>query len=123
MFKLEQDEYIKEEIDWKFIDFYDNQPCIDLIEAKLGILDLLNDECRVSSWFLIIILAQDLGRPWKPEIVVENVENRQNEILKNQWNQWGVPKNSVLLDAFENTLESEPYYFVKTLQLEIIIKL
>ena len=52
MFKLEQDEYIKEEIDWKFIDFYDNQPCIDLIEAKLGILDLLNDECRVSRLFL-----------------------------------------------------------------------
>jgi myosin heavy subunit len=47
VFKLEQEEYLKEEIEWKFIDFYDNQPCIDLIETKLGILDLLDEECRV----------------------------------------------------------------------------
>jgi len=44
---LEQEEYGKEGIEWKFIDFYDNQPCIDLIESKLGILDLLDEECRV----------------------------------------------------------------------------
>ncbi|XP_044738776.1 unconventional myosin-Va isoform X2 [Chrysoperla carnea] len=55
VFKLEQEEYIKEEIEWKMIDFYDNQPCIDLIEAKLGILELLDEECRMpkgsdSSW-------------------------------------------------------------------------
>nr|CAB3264158.1 unconventional myosin-Va [Phallusia mammillata] len=55
VFKLEQEEYVREEIEWKFIDFYDNQPCIDLIESKLGILDLLNDECRMprgsdQSW-------------------------------------------------------------------------
>ncbi len=31
------------------IDFYDNQPCIDLIESKLGILDLLDEECRVPK--------------------------------------------------------------------------
>jgi myosin-5 len=48
VFKLEQEEYIKEGIEWKMIDFYDNQPCIDLIETKLGILDLLDEECRVS---------------------------------------------------------------------------
>lgn len=55
VFKLEQEEYLKEDIEWKFIDFYDNQPCIDLIESKLGILDLLDEECRMpkgsdSSW-------------------------------------------------------------------------
>lgn len=49
VFKLEQEEYIREGIEWKMIDFYDNQPCIDLIEAKLGILDLLDEECRVSQ--------------------------------------------------------------------------
>lgn len=47
VFKLEQEEYVKEEIDWKFIDFSDNQPCIDLIEAKLGILSLLDEESRL----------------------------------------------------------------------------
>lgn len=48
VFKLEQEEYMKEQIPWTLIDFYDNQPCIDLIEAKLGILDLLDEECKVK---------------------------------------------------------------------------
>lgn len=48
VFKLEQEEYMKEQIPWTLIDFYDNQPCIDLIEAKLGILDLLDEECKVE---------------------------------------------------------------------------
>jgi myosin-5 len=47
VFKLEQEEYVREEIDWSFIKYYDNQPCIDLIEGKLGILDLLDEECKV----------------------------------------------------------------------------
>lgn len=47
VFKLEQEEYVREEIDWTFIDFSDNQPCIDLIEAKLGILSLLDEESRL----------------------------------------------------------------------------
>ena len=47
VFKLEQEEYLREEIDWKFIDFSDNQPCIDLIEGKLGILALLDEESRL----------------------------------------------------------------------------
>ncbi|XP_041853672.1 unconventional myosin-Vc [Melanotaenia boesemani] len=45
VFKLEQEEYMKENIPWTLIDFYDNQPVIDLIEAKMGILDLLDEEC------------------------------------------------------------------------------
>ena len=40
---------MKEGIEWKMIDFYDNQPCIDLIEAKLGVLDLLDEECRMPK--------------------------------------------------------------------------
>jgi len=55
VFKLDQEDYIKEGIEWKMIDFYDNQPCIDLIESKLGILDLLDEECKMprgsdKSW-------------------------------------------------------------------------
>ncbi|XP_053683120.1 unconventional myosin-Va isoform X2 [Sabethes cyaneus] len=55
VFKLEQEQYLKEGIEWTMIDFYDNQPCIDLIETKLGILDLLDEECRMprgsdESW-------------------------------------------------------------------------
>jgi myosin-5 len=47
VFKLEQEEYMREQIDWTFIDFSDNQPCIDLIEGKLGILSLLDEESRL----------------------------------------------------------------------------
>ncbi|KAG7333549.1 hypothetical protein KOW79_003684 [Hemibagrus wyckioides] len=55
VFKLEQEEYMKEQIPWTLIDFYDNQPCINLIEAKMGVLDLLDEECRMprgsdDSW-------------------------------------------------------------------------
>uniref|UniRef100_A0A8C2PRC4 Myosin VAb n=1 Tax=Cyprinus carpio TaxID=7962 RepID=A0A8C2PRC4_CYPCA len=48
VFKLEQEEYMKEQIPWTLIDFYDNQPCINLIEAKMGLLDLLDEECTVE---------------------------------------------------------------------------
>ncbi|KAI9890874.1 MAG: Myosin type-2 heavy chain 1 [Vezdaea aestivalis] len=47
VFKLEQEEYLREEIDWTFIDFSDNQPCIDLIEGKQGVLSLLDEESRL----------------------------------------------------------------------------
>jgi myosin-5 len=47
VFKLEQEEYVREQIDWQFIDFADNQPCIDLIEGKLGVLSLLDEESRL----------------------------------------------------------------------------
>uniref|UniRef100_A0A667Z528 Myosin VC n=1 Tax=Myripristis murdjan TaxID=586833 RepID=A0A667Z528_9TELE len=49
VFKLEQEEYMKEDIPWTLIDFYDNQPVIDLIEAKMGILDLLDEECLLPQ--------------------------------------------------------------------------
>ncbi|KAF4779118.1 hypothetical protein HER10_EVM0001155 [Colletotrichum scovillei] len=47
VFKLEQEEYLREKIDWTFIEFSDNQPAIDLIEGKLGILSLLDEESRL----------------------------------------------------------------------------
>ncbi|CAK8680338.1 unnamed protein product [Clavelina lepadiformis] len=51
MFILEQEEYRREGIEWKFIDFgLDLQPCINLIESQAnppGILSLLDEEC----WF------------------------------------------------------------------------
>lgn len=55
VFKLEQDEYKCEGIDWTFISFTDNQPVIDLIETKLGVLSLLDEECKMprgsdESW-------------------------------------------------------------------------
>lgn len=49
VFKLEQEEYVKEEIEWLFIDFADNQPCINLIESRLGVLALLDEESRLPA--------------------------------------------------------------------------
>ncbi|KAJ8590360.1 hypothetical protein M405DRAFT_851759 [Rhizopogon salebrosus TDB-379] len=49
VFKLEQEEYMKEEINWTFIDFSDNQPCIDVIEGRLGVLALLDEESRLPA--------------------------------------------------------------------------
>lgn len=46
MFVLEQEEYQKERIEWKFIDFgLDLQPTIELIENMPGILPILDDQC------------------------------------------------------------------------------
>ncbi|XP_029347475.1 unconventional myosin-Vb [Acyrthosiphon pisum] len=55
VFKLQEKEYRKEGINVHNIDFYDNQPVIKLIESRLGILDLLDEECRMlkgsdASW-------------------------------------------------------------------------
>ncbi|KAI0340163.1 myosin 5 [Trametopsis cervina] len=49
VFKLEQEEYVREKINWTFIDFSDNQPCIDVIEGKLGVLALLDEESRLPA--------------------------------------------------------------------------
>lgn len=46
---MEQAEYVREQIQWKFIDFSDNQPCIDVIEGKLGVLSLLDEESRLPA--------------------------------------------------------------------------
>uniref|UniRef100_A0A4W5Q335 Methyl-CpG binding domain protein 3b n=1 Tax=Hucho hucho TaxID=62062 RepID=A0A4W5Q335_9TELE len=49
VFQLEQEEYVREELPWSRIEFSDNQPCIALIEGQLGLLDLLDEECRMPK--------------------------------------------------------------------------
>ncbi|KAM6407457.1 unconventional myosin-XV [Rhynochetos jubatus] len=45
VFQEEQEEYLREQIEWKEIPFSDNQPCIDLISQKpYGILRILDDQ-------------------------------------------------------------------------------
>ncbi|XP_030643484.1 unconventional myosin-X [Chanos chanos] len=46
IFSLEQLEYNREGILWEAIDWMDNAECLDLIEKKLGMLALINEESR-----------------------------------------------------------------------------
>ena len=46
VFKMEQAEYEREEIDWSYIKFVDNQDVLDLIERRLGIIDILDEQCK-----------------------------------------------------------------------------
>lgn len=50
VFKEEQKQYQKEKIEWSFVEFPDNQDCLDLIENKQkGILAMLDDECKLPG--------------------------------------------------------------------------
>ncbi|XP_010536994.1 PREDICTED: myosin-2-like isoform X2 [Tarenaya hassleriana] len=47
IFKLEQEEYEVDGIDWAKVEFEDNQECLDLIEKKpVGLLSLLDEESK-----------------------------------------------------------------------------
>lgn len=67
MFKLEQEEYVREKINWTFIDFSDNQPCIDVIEGKLGVMALLDEESRLPSGTDASFLQKLHSQLTKPE--------------------------------------------------------
>jgi hypothetical protein len=41
---------MREKINWTFIEFFDNQPCIDLIEGKLGVLSLLDEVSKFQYY-------------------------------------------------------------------------
>ncbi|KAG1657561.1 hypothetical protein FOA52_006761 [Chlamydomonas sp. UWO 241] len=49
VFKQEQAEYEREKIDWSYVKFVDNQDVLDLLEGKMGILDLLDETCRFPT--------------------------------------------------------------------------
>uniref|UniRef100_A0A0K0CTA0 Myosin motor domain-containing protein n=1 Tax=Angiostrongylus cantonensis TaxID=6313 RepID=A0A0K0CTA0_ANGCA len=71
VFKLEQEEYEREELSWVRIDYYDNQLAIDLIEGRPGLIDYLNEQCKKngqlqmprikSSKFIIKHFASDVA--------------------------------------------------------------
>ncbi|KAH9785064.1 Myosin-6 [Citrus sinensis] len=64
VFKMEQEEYSKEEINWSYIEFVDNQDILDLIEKKPGgIIALLDEACKpklARSDFTICHYAGDV---------------------------------------------------------------
>lgn len=64
---MEQEEYVREQIQWKFIDFSDNQPCIDVIEGKLGVLALLDEESRLPAGTDASFLQKLMNQLDKPQ--------------------------------------------------------
>lgn len=57
---------MREQINWTFIDFTDNQACIDIIEGKMGVLALLDEESRLPAGADASFankLHQQLGKP------------------------------------------------------------
>jgi myosin heavy subunit len=49
IFKLEQIEYEKENIDWQHIEFPDNKECLELIEGKGGLISMLDEESKLPK--------------------------------------------------------------------------
>jgi len=83
IFKLEQEEYEAEGIQWAFISFPDNQDCLDTIQQKkTGILAMLDDECRLPRGsdrnFCKRLLDQWL--PEKGQTVSENTRIHASKI-------------------------------------------
>ncbi|KAM7260027.1 hypothetical protein ACFE04_015768 [Oxalis oulophora] len=51
VFKMEQEKYSKEEIDWSYIEFVDNQDVLDMIEKKPRVIIPLLDE----AWYAALL--------------------------------------------------------------------
>ncbi|XP_010225627.1 PREDICTED: unconventional myosin-X [Tinamus guttatus] len=78
IFSLEQLEYSREGLVWEDIDWTDNGECLDLIEKKLGLLALINEESHfpqaTDSTLLEKLNAQHASNPFyvKPRVAVHN---------------------------------------------------
>ncbi|TIB08807.1 hypothetical protein E3P89_02926 [Wallemia ichthyophaga] len=48
-FKLSQEEYDREGLKVAYINYPDNQPCIEMIESRVGLLALLDEQCRLPA--------------------------------------------------------------------------
>uniref|UniRef100_A0ABI8A313 Myosin motor domain-containing protein n=1 Tax=Felis catus TaxID=9685 RepID=A0ABI8A313_FELCA len=47
--RAQQEEYAFEGLDWSFVNYQDNQACLDLIEGSpISICSLINEECRLN---------------------------------------------------------------------------
>ncbi|XP_010159539.1 PREDICTED: unconventional myosin-X-like, partial [Eurypyga helias] len=78
IFSLEQLEYSREGLVWEDIDWTDNGECLDLIEKKLGLLALINEESHfpqaTDSTLLEKLNTQHACNPFyvKPRVAVHN---------------------------------------------------
>jgi myosin-5 len=85
IFKLEQEEYEREEISWAFISFPDNQDCLDTIQSRpKGILTMLDDECKLGQRGSDKNWAKRLNETYLPEKNQEISDNTRYSATKMQ---------------------------------------
>ncbi|GLI66202.1 hypothetical protein VaNZ11_009901 [Volvox africanus] len=60
VFKWEQAEYEREGVDWSYISFRDNADVLDLLEGRMGLMDLLDELCRFPK-----ATAEDLAHKYR----------------------------------------------------------
>ena len=84
IFKLEQIEYENEGIDWQNISFPDNKECLDIIEGKFGIIDMLNEECKLPKGN-DINFTQKILKKFKGKYVFENKRYRNTRFNVNHY--------------------------------------
>lgn len=75
VFKMEQEEYEKEAINWSYIEFVDNQDVLDLIEKKpIGVIALLDEAWYVKprhNWQ--VLSAIPVGHPVLTHVSAESL--------------------------------------------------
>ena len=56
MFKMEQDEYSREGIEWQYVEFIDNQEVVDMISKdRMSFIALLDEESQFPRVILTIV--------------------------------------------------------------------
>ncbi|KAF8678531.1 hypothetical protein HU200_046278 [Digitaria exilis] len=76
VFKMEQEEYTREQINWSYIEFVDNQDVLDLIEKKPGgIIALLDEACY--------LVCADIFTSMFPKSTHETLSQKLYEKFKN----------------------------------------
>ncbi|KAM3875664.1 unconventional myosin-Va [Diretmus argenteus] len=125
VFQLEQEEYVREELAWSRIEFSDNQQCITLIEGQLGLLDLLDEECRMpkgsdESWARKLYDQHQSSKP-HPHFRKPRMSNTAFIILHFadtvQYECGG------FLDKNRDTVREEPINILRASQSELVAEL
>ena len=78
LFKLEQQVYEEEGVDWAHVEFADNQECVDMIEARppgmVGLLSLLDEECMFPKVRTFFSFFSFLTREYVSNLLLYNIQ-------------------------------------------------
>ena len=72
IFKLEQEEYKNEGIEWRDVQFADNSGCIHFIENPMGVIDLLNETTQMKGTTPDAFVTKLNRRPARASYIADN---------------------------------------------------